>query len=33
MNDKCISCNAGEGCAICDYRNPDICLMCNDGYY
>lgn len=29
----CNVCTAGEGCAICDYRTPTICLMCKDGYH
>lgn len=29
---KCVPCNAGEGCAVCDYRTPSLCLTCKDGF-
>jgi len=32
-DNKCNECKAGEGCAVCDYRAPTICLMCANGYH
>jgi hypothetical protein len=30
---KCYSCEAGEGCAICDYRIPSKCIACMSTHY
>ena len=30
VNGKCEACQSGVGCAICDYRKPNVCLMCDD---
>lgn len=33
VNENCETCNAGAGCAVCDYRQPTVCLICEDGYH
>lgn len=32
-NGVCHPCDAGEGCAVCDYRNIKVCLFCLNGYH
>lgn len=33
VNGKCEKCSTEEGCAVCDYLKPTVCLLCSDGYY
>lgn len=32
-NGVCVACEAGEGCAVCDWRKTNECLICADGYH
>lgn len=32
-HDNCVTCEAGDGCFLCDAREPTVCLLCMDGFY